>query len=273
MLTVLDLPMGAVAAGALASGPFLFARAFRDLRVRRLIRDTPRARIRSMPMGLVEVYGSAEPRSTLAAPFSGRPCVCWQVDVSTRGRNRTWNVVHREASAHVFYLRDETGLAMVDPRGADLRLTWQVEEECAGLSLPDCYAEYLKARHPVLGHLWGMGTLRFRERTLEEGQRVYVLATATPRAASVSISDDEGWAATGTDDRRALRVPALDAEARGVLRRGTNETTFLVSQQSELELTTSLGLHAALGLVAGPALTLFGLGYGLLALGAWLHRP
>src|SRR4030095_12586302 len=62
------------ATAALVSGPVLFARGFRTLRTQQLVRDTPTAKIRSMAMGLVEVNGTVVPRSTVIAPFSGKPC-------------------------------------------------------------------------------------------------------------------------------------------------------------------------------------------------------
>jgi hypothetical protein len=258
----LDLPFWA--ALALGAGPVLFLRSFRDLRTQRLIQNTPTARLRSMPMGLVEVLGEAVPRSELAAPFSGRPCAYWQVDIATRSRRNSWTVVHRNASGHPFFLRDETGVALVYPKDAAVKLNFQVEEECLGLALPDVYAQYLQEQQLAGGTLWRLGALRFRERLLEAGQRVYVLGTATPRPQSVSISMDNELEATGTDDRRALRVQSLDREVRGVIRRGESERTYIISQQSERELTMQLGLRAAAELIGGPALTLFGLAY-------WLH--
>jgi hypothetical protein len=258
----LDLPFWA--ALALGAGPFLFWRSFRDLRTSRLIQNTPTARIRSMPMGLVEIEGEASPRSELAAPFSGRPCAYWQLDIATRTRRHGWTIVHRDASGHPFFLRDETGVALVYPKDAAVKLNFQLEEECLGLSLPDVYAQYLHEQHPTASALWRMGSLRFRERVLEAGQRVYVLGTAMPRPQSVDISMDDELEATGTDDRRALRVQSLDREVRAVLRRGENERTYIISQQSERELTMQLGLRATAELIGGPALTLFGLAY-------WLH--
>jgi len=268
-----DLELSFWAALALGAGPVLLWRSFRDLRTRRLIQNTPTARIRSMPMGLVEVHGEASPRSELTAPFSGRPCAYWQVDVATRSRRHGWHVVHRNASGSPFYLRDETGLALVCPQDATVKLNFQLEEECLGLSLPDVYAQYLKEQRPTAGALWRLGALRFRERTLEAGQHVYVLGTALPRPQAVAVSMDEELEATGTEGWRARRVRGLDEEVQAVIRRGENERTYLITQQSERELTAQLGLRAMAELVAGPALTLFGLAYWLQALraGQWFR--
>jgi hypothetical protein len=256
------LPVTAIA--SLASGPFMFLRGFRTLRIRQLIQNTPTARIRSMAMGLVEVYGSVSPRSQVVAPFSGRPCAYWELDVSVRGRRRgSWSVVHRDASGHPLYLRDTTGVALLYPHGATCKINFGVEEECSGLMLPELYSQYLSQQHVGMG-LWRLGQLRFRERVLEEGQRVYVLGTATPRANALTISDGEAMRATGTDGAAG---PAHDpmAEVKAVIRRGEHEPTFIISQESERSLTFDLGWEATGKLVGGPALTLFGLGYWLLA--------
>jgi len=267
---MIDARLALVAAAALGSGPIVFRRGFRHLRTCRLIQNTPTARIRSMPMGLVEINGKVMPRSTVVAPFSGQPCAYWEVDVSVRGRRRgSWAVVHRNQSGHPFYLEDETGLALVYPHGANCRVRFGTEEDCLGLNLPECYADYLKQHLFALNPLIRLSTLRFRERKLEEGERIYVLGTAAPRSREVVVHDGDLLAATGTEDLRATRLRSLDAEVDAVVRQGENEATFLISQASERDLV--LGLRwKALGMICGgPALTLFGLGYWLAVMSAW----
>jgi len=261
------------AMGALA-GPALLARGFRDLRLKRLIQNTPTSRIRSMAMGLVEVNGAISCRSMVAAPFSGRPCACWNVDISVQGRKNTWSVVHRATSGHPFFLSDETGVALVFPFGADCRVHFGVEEVCAGIALPECYSSYLSTLGGVRQYLWRTGTLRFRERILEEGARVYVMGTAVAPATALTVSvggtteaegEEQELAATGTDEWRARRVRRGDRQVAAVIRRGDSEKTFVISQDSERDLTTGLGLMAFARLVGGPLIGLLGLGY-------WLHE-
>src|SRR5262249_52695619 len=132
----MHVPFPVFATLALGAGPWLFVRSFRDFRTRRLIENTPPVRIRSMAMALGEINGQIVQRSEYQAPFSGRPCAYWQVDIATRGRNNTWSIVHRNASGSPFYVRDETGLAMVYPQGADCRVQNQVEETCMGINIP-----------------------------------------------------------------------------------------------------------------------------------------
>ena len=259
------------ASAGLLTGPWIYHRGFRTLRTRRLIANTPTARIRSMAMGLVEVNGTIEPRSTLAAPFSGKSCAYWEVDIAVQGR-RGFRIVHRNQSGNPFYLSDGTGVALVYPHGAQCRIQFGSEEHCPGLMLPACYAEYMDAHTSVLGRLTRLGNLRFRERILESGQRVYVLGTAMPRSLAHVVTDGEELQATGTDGPVATRRATLDREVVGVVRRGENETTFIVSQDSERGLMLSLGARALLQLVGGPVLTVAGLGYWLMALSSG-RRP
>jgi len=261
-----SLDVGFYAAVALVGGPFWFLHGFGAFRRKRLIENTPTARIRSMAMGLVEVNGMVTGRSAMTAPFSGRSCAFWQVDVAVRSGKRGWRVVHRNQSGNPFFLKDDTGTALVYPQGAECRVQFQVSEECLGLGLPPCYDEYLKQHAPAHSALWRIGGLRFRERVLEDGQRVYVLGTAMPRSRAHVVSEGEELAATGTGGFWSVQHRLLDESVVANIRRGTNEPTFLISQSSERELTLMLALKAFGGMVGGPVATLFGLAYWLQAL-------
>lgn len=249
---------------ALGAGLWLFARAFRNLRTRQLIENTPTTRIRSMAMGLVEIEGEVVTGSAHDAPFSGRSCAYWEIDIATRARNG-WSIVHRASSGNPFYVRDETGLALVYPKGAECKVKNQVEEECSGINLPECYARYLDDQHLAFRHVWRLSTLRFRERTLEDGQRLFVLGTAVPPPRAVGVSDAGEFVATGTDGAGG-RLRELQSATAGVVRRGEHERVFIISQESERDLTFDLGLSAWGQLIAGPTLTVSGLGYWLYVL-------
>jgi hypothetical protein len=255
------------ASAALVAGLGMFVRGFRELRLRRLIQNTPTARIRSMAMGLVEVVGTVESRSAVVAPFSGRPCAYWEVDVAVQGGRRdAWKVVHREQSGHPFFLRDDTGVALLYPHGAECRLSFGVAEECLGVALPPVYAQYLDDRGLAMRHVWRLGAMRFRERVLEEHQQVYVIGTAMPRSRAVTVGEGEALAATGTDDWSARRLRTTDAEVVATVRKGENEPTFVISQDPEHALTFVTGLKATLFVYGGPLLALAGLAYWLDAL-------
>jgi hypothetical protein len=259
-----ELLWQAIALALAVGGLWVFRLGFRALRVHWLIRNTPTSRVRSMAMGIAEVCRTLASRSRVLAPFSGRSCVWWDVEVQTLSSNsrsgtRSWRTVHRDSSGHPFFLRDETGVALVYPQGAECRVAWDVGEETGGLGVPDLYMEYMAGKHLGMRHLWAVGPMRFRERRLDEETHVYVLGHAYPRAASHAVSfDEEALEATGTDAVGATHVRTLDQETCAVVRRGPGDPVFLISTRPEREEQLMYGLKAAAGLVLGPLMTWFG---------------
>ena len=258
-----DLFWSLFSLGITLAGPWIFYLGFKAWRLRRLIEATPASRIRSMAMGLVELNGSVSERSRVSAPFSGRPCAYWEIEIATRssrGNGRdSWSTVHRNRSGHPFYLRDDTGTALVYPQGAECHMPFGVEEQTHGLGVPECYADYMKAQGLAMRSVWALGPMRFRERMLEDDARVFVLGRAFPRAQSSAVSwDEEPAKATGTDGMADARLRTLDAEVRGVVRRGTQDPVFVISQSSEKTMAFQYGLQAFGGLAGGPLMTFFG---------------
>lgn len=252
------------AVGVTLAGPWLFRQGWKSFSVMQLIRNTPTARIRSMAIGIVEVHGTTIPRSRVAAPFTGRECVWWEVEVQTqssknRGGTRSWHTVHRASSGHPFFLKDETGIALVYPQGAECRTNFDVAEQTHGLGVPDLYMDFMESRNLGMRHLWAMGPMRFRERRLDAGAHLYVLGRANPKSVARTVSfDEEALEATGTDSYGAMKVRPLDEEYCAVIRRGPRDPAFILSASSERGEVFVHGLKAFGGLVCGPLLTLFG---------------
>ena len=99
--------------------------AFRCWKKKRFIEDIPSSKIRSLPMGLVEVSGKAISKNSFKAPFSGWDCAFYKyiVEVSS-GDDRSWRLVQQGSSEHQpFYLEDETGRCFVLPTGAQLKVS------------------------------------------------------------------------------------------------------------------------------------------------------
>jgi hypothetical protein len=114
------------------AGLYLFFRGFFLLQRKRMIQNTPASKIRSASLGLVEVSGLALGPYLMNAPITGLPCYCyrtvaWQEKQS--GKNKEWEIV-AEDNFHVpFFLDDNTGKLLIDPRGAELDLHCDFKRE------------------------------------------------------------------------------------------------------------------------------------------------
>jgi E3 Ubiquitin ligase len=117
-------------------GIYLFVQGFRLLQRRQLILNTPVSKIRSASMGMVELSGLAVGPYTLVAPVTERHCYYYRTLVwewKRRGRSSQWVKIASECMHVPFFLDDNTAKVMVDPRGAELDLHRDFQQEfCDG---------------------------------------------------------------------------------------------------------------------------------------------
>ncbi|MGO8795819.1 MAG: GIDE domain-containing protein [Candidatus Sulfotelmatobacter sp.] len=117
-------------------GIYLFIKGFLLLQRRKLILNTPVSKVRSAPLGLVEISGLAVGPYTITAPITERSCyfhrtVAWEW--KQQGRSKTWVKVATECNHVPFFIDDNTGKVMVDPRRAELDLHRDFQQEfCDG---------------------------------------------------------------------------------------------------------------------------------------------
>jgi hypothetical protein len=114
------------------AGIYLFYSGFRMLQRRRLILDTPLSKIRSASMGIVEISGLATGPYTINAPITGRECFYCRTQVwewKQKGRSKGWVSAASQCTYVPFFVDDNTGRLLVDPRGADLDLHCDFKEE------------------------------------------------------------------------------------------------------------------------------------------------
>lgn len=121
-------------AGAIA-GMILFFYGFHILKRRRLILDTPFSKIRSAALGMVEVSGLAVGPFTMVSPITQRPCYYYRTAVwewKQHGKEKDWVKIADERMFVPFFVDDGTGRMIVDPRGADLEIHRDFEQQFNG---------------------------------------------------------------------------------------------------------------------------------------------
>ncbi|MDD3726643.1 MAG: hypothetical protein PHI44_05555 [Candidatus Ratteibacteria bacterium] len=137
------------------AGIYLFFNGFRKLWKKRLIQNIPTSKIRSIAMGLVEINGTAVADVLLTGPYTKSPCVFYHIlaEHLVRTQKSTYWVKELEMKSDIpFFVKDDTGVVMIDPAGAETNIPLR----------------YSKME----------GNRRYREWNIMEKEPIYVLGTA-----------------------------------------------------------------------------------------------
>jgi hypothetical protein len=109
----------------LGAGLYSFFKGFRVYREFRVVEDTPEIPIRSIPMGLVHIHGTASGEQSVASPVTRTPCFFYKVDIEkweTHEKSSGWSHYRTDADGVKFYLQDATGKVLVDAHQAEYDL-------------------------------------------------------------------------------------------------------------------------------------------------------
>ena len=101
----------------------------------RKVQNTPTSKIRSVAMGLAEVYGKGISIIENYSPFTNEKCVYYNIQVEAyierKGDDDTssWTTILRKELSNVYKLQDDTGIINVDPKGAEFNLDVATKKE------------------------------------------------------------------------------------------------------------------------------------------------
>lgn len=110
---------------------FAWISALRRLRV---VRDTPTSKITSAAQGYVELIGRGRPLpdAPLLSKLTLLPCLWYRYQVERKKGDNKWHTEDKGESGDAFLLKDDSGLCVVDPRGAEIltlhKETWRKGE-------------------------------------------------------------------------------------------------------------------------------------------------
>ena len=119
----------------LGAGLVTFFRGFKVYREYRVVDDTPRIPIRSVPMGLVNIQGKATGEERLTSPLTHTSCFFYKVEIEEwkqDGNKSGWKHYRTDTGGVKFYLEDASGKVLVDAQNAEFDLEMACERQVGG---------------------------------------------------------------------------------------------------------------------------------------------
>ncbi len=244
-----------------AAGAMVFYYGLNRRRRYKLIEETPRSKIRSIAMGLVEIHGTVQSKSLIKTPFSQKDCIYYRykieeytesVSVDSKGRTKTsreWINVGQGEQRVPFFASDETGQIYVDPKGAE----FDVEPKAAFAQRKGVFNDFGSIINTLRNwdnmkqatvdkQRWGLmpidpkqkliinpqiGDRRYTEYFIMPGEKIFILGTAANRQSAPN----------------------------GVLiEKGKNEPIFIIGDKSEKSMLKKLKMIMIICFLAGSAM-------------------
>ena len=225
-------------------GAGLFYNGLRMRLIAQKIENTPTSKVRSIAIGLVEVMGKIKKfEQTLSAPFTSKECVYYKIlieELRSNGKSSSWVTIKEETLGTKFYIEDETGKVLVDPKEAEINLKEKMFYE-SGMFKQAPPSEGIKKYLSSIkfGPLNLGPSRRFKEYRLDLNSQSYVLGSAM--------------------ENSKVKEASARHEENLIIAKGKNEKTFYISEGGEKEVLSGLNIQAWIQLVLGIILIVAGI--------------
>ena len=137
-------------------------------------------------MGLVEIYGKVVPQKEglMKSPFTAHDCVYYKYIIQEyrrSGKNSQWVTVKKGQDHRLFYLKDETGMVLINPKDAKIDIPKDNQIESGlGHDPPAAAKAFLAAQNVRYEGLLGINkTMRYIEYFIAPDDHLYIMGTAT----------------------------------------------------------------------------------------------
>ena len=226
----------------------LFILGFIWLKQKRLIENIPTSKIRSIAMGLVEIFGEVVSlkEHNMKSPFSQNDCVYYKYTVEEyrrSGKHSHWVTIKKGEERRHFYLKDETGSVLVDPKDAKIVIPMDNEFNSSfGRDPPDSVKQFLQAEDIRFeGFIFGINkTMRYREYFIAPRDKLYIMGTAADNPFV-----EEATAVKGVEDI--------------MIQKGKNDKFYYISDKTERNILKEYTWKVVLGLGGGSIFIIIGL--------------
>ena len=237
-----------------------------------LVKDVMTSQIRTAKPGYVEFSGKVEAvdQRTLTAPLTQSPCCWYHVRVEKyekRAGNKSaeWSTLRDESSDAPFFVRDATGVCVVEPDGAEVTPTdkslWYGATEVPEDRDPPRVGPMESAKEWLEISGGPNSKYRYSEERIYDGDRLFVLGafSNTPRESEEDekdiAEDGEDFEAEGgatvEEDEELDTADEIDAAAARItpnrIARGSRKQPLILStteQQVHIDMMAKGGLAA-----------------------------
>lgn len=159
------------------------------------IKHTPTSKVRSAAAGLVELFGRALCKDDMKSPVSLAKSAYWRLhgEYYKSGKHGGWRTIFQRSSSTPFYLEDDTGKMLIDPKGAeidipqDFQCTGHISDKGFLGIIPQQQLDKkvldLIERDPEIGNSFRAHSgrqFRITEYYIAEGDPLYVFGNAVP---------------------------------------------------------------------------------------------
>jgi len=210
-------------------GIALFAVGLYFHKKKQLIADTPTSTIRSIAIGLVEIFGHVIPikERVFKSPFTDKDCVYYKYTIEeyrSSGKSSHWVTIKKEEQRDLFYLKDETGMVLIDPTGAQIEARRDFEFQSGfGKDPPEQVIRFLTAHNLTHEGFLGFNkTMRYQETLIAPDDTLYIMGTA-----GTNPFKKEGT---------ANHVDSI------MIQKGKHEKQYYISDKPEKQILTNLAL-------------------------------
>jgi hypothetical protein len=221
------------------AGLYFFFRSFSLLKEKKLIENTPTSKIRSLAIGFSEIYGEAvsQKDKVLKSPFSKSDCVYYRYSIEEyRSSKNGGHWVSKDSGEIMdyFYLKDSTGMVLVDPRKAKIEIPDDYSVESGvGRDPPKETIAFLKTKGMRYEGLFGFNKrMRYREAYIAPKDKLYVIGTCGKNPFVQSSPKNEDTL---------------------MMQKGSS--FYYLSDKPEKDVVSSFGLWVKLGMIGAPVLT------------------
>ncbi|MBW2999104.1 E3 ubiquitin ligase family protein [Candidatus Woesearchaeota archaeon] len=226
-------------------GIVLFIKGFKWLKQKRMIENIPTSKIRSLAMGLVEIFGEVFPaeKKVLKSPFSNKDCVYYKYKVEEyrrSGKHSRWVTLKKDEDRVHFFLKDNTGKVLVDSTGANVEIPKDFQfRSSLGKDPPLAVKNFLKKQNMNFESLFGMNkTMRYTEYFIAPKDKLYILGTA----------DDNPFVEEATAKESVEDI---------MIKKGKHEKFYYISDRHETEILKKFKWKVAGGIFGGGFLSVF----------------